>query len=63
MPLELQTKWLVSCNGFVKVNADNVNFFNRDNKKENNINLSDEELKIAKQASEVFRSKRGHLIN
>ena len=62
MPLELQTKWLVSCNGFTKVNASEVNFFNRD-KKENNIKISDKELEIAKQASEIFRSKRGHLIN
>ena len=43
LPLELQTKWLVSCNGFVKINGfEKVQFF----KKENNIKVKkeDEEL-------------------
>ena len=46
MPLELQTKWLVSCNGFVKVDSDKVNFFNREKQKENKISKDDlEELR------------------
>jgi len=42
MPLELQTKWLVSCNGFVKVDSNKVNFFNKNTNR--NIRKEDEEV-------------------
>ena len=55
---ELQTKYIV---GMFSKSANEINWFNK--KEENNINLTDKEMEIAKQASEVFRKKRGQLIN
>ena len=56
--IELQTKYIV---GMFSKSANEINWFNR--KEEDSINLTDKEMEVARQVSEVFRSKRGQLIN
>ncbi len=58
--IELQTRWIVGSIPFHKNKVSDISFYTKEEKQ---LNISEEDIRIANEVSEILRKQRGTLWN